>query len=836
MNTHSMSKGFVIAVGLLALALMIPIMIQEASMIANWTHSGFVLCSVQSLPDTSVRFFEVDPADFVQSPRPVSRDTILTLNDTTANEKRWIALLETPHEPGREVALTFRHNGLEQRTTIRTRPVQAELRWTVAILQTLKVLIFLSLVVVGFWAFSRRPDSTGVRTLALFCFSLALLVMLWRLPMYPAMASLHIPFEGLVRRVISIVGLLTGSFWLLLNFLFPRPARLMLQHPWLAYALAFAPQVILFAAGIVLQVWWPGRFPFLRLLWIPAFIAQVIAGSVLLWFHHRRAETMLERRQTKLVLYGSAVGLVLLVFLLIRPFGWTLPIVNVPVIDRLLLQNAVFAVTLLSPISIAYALGKYRLLEVEGRLRRGTRYLLVTGFLLVVFFALVYFAGGLLLTHLNITSRAPTLFLALVLALGFAPASRIIHTQMERYFFPERQRLRAMAQDFVPDAFTQPNREVFRHALEDRLRENLGVREAHLWMCDDYDGTNGHFTHESEVVQLMEQENHPLFVDEALAARHVNLAAVEREWIEQHEVALIVPLKAHERLEGFLALGHKPAAEDYQPEEVRILDSLAGQLALAVENLRLIEENVGKHRLEEQLQLARRVQHGFLPHEIPAVPGLQLAARSAFCLEVAGDYYDIIALGDGRTVLAIGDVSGKGAGAAMIMANLQAALRTLCTVDLSLTEVMTRINTLIFQNTDPDQFVTLFVGRFDPRDRHLQYVNAGHNPPWLIRHGGMADMLSDGGMIIGAFEDAHYVEGEVFLLPGDLLVLYTDGISEAMNAAGEELGEGRICETARDGMGKSATDILRSLEALVTKHQSKPQMDDDQTLVVAKVV
>src|SRR5512147_3086577 len=123
MTTQPVSKGFVILMGVLALALMLPIMVQETSMISNWMDSGFVLCSINTLPDSSVRFYEVDPLDFPEPPRPEYRDTLVTLNDTAATEARWVALLEGPHKPGRDVRLTFRHKGELQNTVIHTRPV-----------------------------------------------------------------------------------------------------------------------------------------------------------------------------------------------------------------------------------------------------------------------------------------------------------------------------------------------------------------------------------------------------------------------------------------------------------------------------------------------------------------------------------------------------------------------------------------------------------------------------------------------------------------------------------------------------------------------------------------
>ena len=463
---------------------------------------------------------------------------------------------------------------------------------------------------------------------------------------------------------------------------------------------------------------------------------------------------------------------------------------------------------------------------------------MVTGILLGLFFAVVYVVGDLLLHNLNITSRAPTLLVALVLALGFTPAHRSIQRQLERYFYPERQRLRAMVRDFLKNAFALPDRDALCADLERRLRECLGVDSVHLWLRDSAgDDERDLFLPEGDFMSFLRREGHPLFVDEAFASDRLCCPLPEQRWLDRHDVALVLPFFTRDGLQGFLALGHKPGREDYQAEELQILTALADQVALAVENQRLLLENLEKRRMEEELKVARRVQEKLLPRDVPAVPGLELAAHSTFCLEIAGDYYDIIPLPEGRTLLAVGDVAGKGAGAALIMANLQAGLRALAGLNLSLADVMARLNTLIFQNTDSDQFITLVVALFDPRTRTLRYVNAGHNPPLVIRRADGVAPLSVGGLLLGAFPAADYEMEERRLERGDVLLFYTDGISEAMNAAGEELGEARLLAAAREACGARAAEMLNAISALTIAHQGgNAVIADDQTLLIARVL
>jgi sigma-B regulation protein RsbU (phosphoserine phosphatase) len=344
------------------------------------------------------------------------------------------------------------------------------------------------------------------------------------------------------------------------------------------------------------------------------------------------------------------------------------------------------------------------------------------------------------------------------------------------------------------------------------------------------------FRYESSFLSRLEKERRPLLVDEMIASERVELSDDEHEWLLSRRIALVMPLVTNQRLIGFLGMGFKLEDEDYAPEELRILNSYAPQLAMASENIRLVEENVEKRRLEEQMAMARRIQEGFLPQTLPDTPGLEVAAGSRFSLEVAGDYYDIITQNETQTVIAVGDVSGKGAGAALLMANLQASLRTAVGIGVRLSDVVARISDLIYRNTPPEQYITFVVGLYDAASGELRYVNAGHNPPILIRSNGETELLDVGGLILGCLPGSQYEEGVVKLQPGDLVMMFTDGISEAMNDEDEEYGEERIKEFIVRNRALPCTEILSTLEADVVAFCGREPNEDDSTFLIARRV
>jgi phosphoserine phosphatase RsbU/P len=831
-------RGLIAVVGVIVLAVMVLFFARDNSRIFNWSKSGFVLSSIQRADKSTISFFGVESGDFITPVHPLRGDTLLLLGDSTATFDRWIQLLESPHLPGKIVPLTFRHESHELSTLIKTRPVQRAHFFAVVLLQLLRQVIFLSFLILGFWLFLKRSQAPSASILILYCFSVAASMGRIYLPMFPQMASFQIPYETQIQYSLALYAALFSSFWLLLNLVFPHPSALYQHRPWRAYALCFAPQLIFLVLTLIPHL----DGPVLGRVYYFITVTQVLSGLFVLRYNHHHAASNLEKRQTKIVFWGSGAPLVLFLIFQLEGVGLFPFLRTMDLFTRLMINNFFFLLLLATPLSILYAFRRYRLLEVEARLRRGTIYLGATIMMLAALFGVVYLIGVFLLDNIGVTSRTPTMLIALFLALGFAPARKQLQDYLESSFFPERRRLRRMSSDFLNSASLSTDSQSLCRQLSAALQDSLSIREVHtvlrhksqgaFTMCG---GDSVPVEDEGEMMICLREEGHPLFIDEAMATSRISFTGAEGQWLDRNHIALVLPLKTHEQVHGFLALGYKTDEEDYHPEEIQILVALSGQVALTLENLRLLEENIDKRRMEEELQIARKVQLRFLPQTLPPTPGLEVAASSIFSLEVAGDYYDVIPRNDGSTMLAVGDVSGKGAGAALIMANLQAALRALCEVNRPLPDIMARINHLINQSTDVEQFITFFAAVYNPQVHTLTYVNAGHNPPLLVTAAGAVRLLQAGGLILGFHADAEYDQEIVQLSSGDLLLIYTDGLSETVDAAGQEFGEDRIRRITLSNRNQPPPQILAQLnrEAEVFRDGKLPH--DDMTLMIAKI-
>jgi serine phosphatase RsbU (regulator of sigma subunit) len=283
---------------------------------------------------------------------------------------------------------------------------------------------------------------------------------------------------------------------------------------------------------------------------------------------------------------------------------------------------------------------------------------------------------------------------------------------------------------------------------------------------------------------------------------------------------------------GLVYLDSFQQSHSFNEEDLRILTALANVAAAKIENVRLMEESLEKRRLEEDMKMAAEIQTGLLPREAPQVQGYGLVGSNHPCRTVGGDYYDF-ALEDKRLLLALGDVSGKGTGAALLMTVLRASVRGHW-ADPQLAEAVSRINRTVCQNVPTNKYITFFMAALDTATGRLGYVNAGHNPPLLIRANGGVERLTDGGMVLGFFETIGYTDAAVEMRPGDTLLVFSDGVTETWNPEGDEFGEDGLTDLAVRGRGLDAAslqdEILRGLE----RFAAGAKATDDRTLIVLK--
>jgi sigma-B regulation protein RsbU (phosphoserine phosphatase) len=324
-------------------------------------------------------------------------------------------------------------------------------------------------------------------------------------------------------------------------------------------------------------------------------------------------------------------------------------------------------------------------------------------------------------------------------------------------------------------------------------------------------------------------------------------------------VRLAVPLRTRTEILGVLLLGErsfdtrdsralardKPQRAGFSAQERRVLRAGADQFALMIENARLTDRVVEQETLRRDIALASDVQRRLLPEAPPRADGVEFAATSVPARRIGGDYYDFIDLGDHGIGIALADVSGKGVAAALIMSVVQASLRIISSErDMPPPRLVERMSQFVYQSTPASKYATFFYAQLDEPRRHLRYVNAGHNAPYLLRAApsstaGSAppeiEQLSAGGTVVGMFPDTRYEEATVALRPGDVLLAFTDGVPEAHNPENEEFGEERLQQLLRETAGLPADEINLRLSADLKNWIRDAEQYDDLTFIVMKV-
>lgn len=655
---------------------------------------------------------------------------------------------------------------------------------------------------------------------------------------YLGLSSHWRPFAADYRAIFD--NMFAGLFCFFFA-VFPTRSPLDRRAPWLKWT-----------ALVVSACFIPVPYGLNRLRVVPILYALIVVGFVSLIWNAVSADTPEAQRKIRVILWGALVGVVPAVSMLAANdfFGFHIPgWLLVPIIVLLWLF----------PLSFAYAVVKHRVLEIPVLLRRSARYLLVQrGFLFlqlaVSVAAALLFAWALAHTRL-ITPVGMTGGVAFgsVLALGGLRIQKAASERIDRAFFRNAYDARLIMEDLAQKTRTATGRAELATLLENHLSEALQPTSLVVYLESgdrQLSAVRGQVppelrtvgTDEPALVALAEHGRPWDFSGDGMRGDAARLSLLR----PLHPECLVPMLGRDGRLAGLVVLGARLSEEPYSREDHQLLATVASQAGLALESIRL-GENIAERieverRTEQEMQFAREVQSRLLPQKTPALRTLEYAGGCVQARQVGGDYYDFLELGPGRLALVLADVAGKGVSGALLMANLQANLRSQYALALDdLPRLLSSVNHLFYENTADNSYATLFFADYDDSSGRLRYVNCGHLPPLLLRANPAAagdgpaavERLAPTSTVLGLFEDWQCSAAEVELKPGDVLVLYTDGVTEAENTAGEEFGEHRLVEMLCANRQLPAPALLEAIESTVQQYSGGEQADDI-TVVVAR--
>ena len=582
------------------------------------------------------------------------------------------------------------------------------------------------------------------------------------------------------------------------------------------------------------------------------------------------------RRRLKLMVIGTSVSMTpLFVIFLLRVFtgakGSFFDIV--PFWFALL---ALFLV-LLFPLTLAYVIVVHRAMNVSVVVRQGLQYAFAKNGVRVFQFALLLGVGLGTLYVINNYGRDISRQIAFIVGgVALIPLIDFIAKRLrvfiDRRFFREAYNAEQILSDLSEDVRTMVETKPLLETVSAKISESMHVPQVALLLKNGNDFQPAYalgyenapsawlMENDKTIEKLRKNETLLIYQDDAESWINEEAGGAERENLRELNSQLLLPVGAKNGLSGVISLSPKRSEEPYSPNDLRLLKSVAAQTGLALENSRLTEtiaiEAALKERLNTELEIAREVQERLFPQELPKIEGLDYFGACRPALGVGGDYYDFLELPDDKFGIAIGDISGKGIGASLMMASLQASLRGQAIHFKSdLAGLMKQINSLVYEASTSNRYATFFYAQYEPATRKLAYVNAGHNPPFVLRRNAAvltADerdgannsddfevlRLEEGGAVVGMLPPmlVNYKQGEIQLQAGDLLVGFTDGISEAMNPQDEEWSEDEMLAELKKVYDKPSVEILPHIVACADKFANGAKQHDDMTMIVVKVV
>ncbi len=518
---------------------------------------------------------------------------------------------------------------------------------------------------------------------------------------------------------------------------------------------------------------------------------------------------------------------------------------------------------LLFPITLAYVIVVHRAMDVHVVIRQGLQYGLATTGARVLQ-ALLGFVVIWTAIHLSLDrsrsepQKIMLIALGVLLVISLRRGAQFARGWIDRRFFRDAYNAEQILEALSDEVRSIVEKRPLLERVATKIAESLHIPRVAVLLEDRGSyrpafalgfpaGFVADIPDSGATVQRLKRDAGPeriYFDDEHSWVNGAALPEDERRTLSSLQAQLLLPLITKENLLGIISLGEKRSEAPYSSTDVRLLKSVASQTALALSNAELtsaIAVEIGRReKLNREIEIARDVQERLFPQHLPQISGLDYFGRCRTALGVGGDYYDFLALPDGKLGVALGDVSGKGIAAALTMASLQASLRAdAMRAGNDIASLITRVNAMLYDASAEDRYATLFYAQYDPATHCLSYVNAGHCPPILLRaanHTRVERLDQAGGTVVGLLPECAYLQAEVSLSPGDLLVIYTDGFSEAMSPNLEEWGEKRLIQTIASCNGVPAKDAIAKIMQAADAFASGAPQSDDMTLVILRAL
>ena len=699
--------------------------------------------------------------------------------------------------------------------------------------------LMLAYILVGLWGVFKHP-SFITNLIALVCFFFGGMISSFHITTVSSPITNIFDYYLVKNTLSNICSLMAPITWLFLFINFPQKAPIYKKHKfWVIFFILFIPAVILGLNALKLPFMEDGKLG--QVLINNTFVAVfIILGILILSRGARKEKNILKKRQYQLMLFGIKYGALAIFVGMISLyvywlwmemwadyFGW--------------LTFFLFLVTqvvgLILPFTFLNSFFQEKILETETAMRRKLRYLAATSALFAIYLLVAFFLNSWIVSQFQLTDPSFIVLVVLVLSLTFSPLHNRIMRWLEEKLYPEKTRYKTSLKELIRRMSGFIEESQILENLSHWISETMGITPIYALSIERIRFANIPLKVDSSKSVLAKvKDGSSFFWDEISGDSPGIIDEEEIQWAQQTGISITVPMISRGEPVGILSIGKKKNREDFTGDDLEIFQEAAYHTAVAIQNIKLQAENLEKKRIEKELEVARNIQNHLMPRKIPVVKGLDIHGENRPCFEVGGDYFDIIPLENNKTALVIADVSGKGAGAALLMSNLQASLRMAISLSLPLQDILYKINNILYDNSLPSQFITFFIGLWDNEERSLEYINAGHNAPIILKANNRVKRLTPTGIGLAIKGKQTYSCKKIRLDSNDIIIIYTDGIEEFFNYRLEAFGVDRMIKACKEHKELHPREIIQELfKDLKDFAEGKEAYHcDDLTIIVAK--
>jgi sigma-B regulation protein RsbU (phosphoserine phosphatase) len=566
------------------------------------------------------------------------------------------------------------------------------------------------------------------------------------------------------------------------------------------------------------------------------YMAAYLIGSLVIFIRNYFAAPSAQKQRLRIAITGTVAG--------ILPFLAVIVWRQVhPGTSGLAEVMSVYCLTFIS-ISFAYAILKHGAIELNVFVRKSIVYAFLTGGIIAAYYMLVYLVGDFFTREFSLNRTQFTIISILILSIIFAPTRNWVQQVVDRVFYRGEYVYKEEVGRFNRLLSRKLTRDEIFHCFFDRVEKLLGSSyiaiytkaEAVMFALEKSSGASPslppNMPPDSQLVDYLAEQRRPLMAEYLYSSwEEKYLDPDSRTFLAATKTAVCLPVLSSEALTGFILLGEKRSGLPYSRADAELLQTFAELFGMVLENATLHEAAIKQERLVNEVMVAQDIQLSLLPKSPPKHDSIEIVGKMLSSSEVGGDYFDYFQLDPSHIALAIGDVSGKGIPAAMLMFSIQALFKSLALRDrLSPKEVTEELNRHLCDTGKSGQFTTFFYGVLDLDQSTFRYSNAGHCPALLVKQN-YADRLGEGGLMLGVEKDRHYQEGSVQLDADDLLCLYTDGVTEQKNGGDDDFGESRLIDFIRQNRYLPTDSLQDALFDAVLSYGDGRQHDDITTVI-----